>query len=268
MNAYNDFNYPANIELLIRQLLADPKYEDPKRLERFGFKAYSQNDEDGIIQEIFQRIGIKHHAFIEFGVGNGLENNTVYLLYQGWGGLWIDGSPQLCEVIAKRIQPVVPLALTVVNQFITVENINDLFVQNGFEGEIDLLCIDIDGNDYHIWNAIESVSPRVVVIEYNAKFHPPVNWTITYNPAHEWRGTDYFGASLKALEILGLKKGYRLVGCNLAGVNAFFVREDLVGDRFAAPFTAENHYHPPRYYLLPFYSQLGHRPDFGAWVEG
>ncbi|MBD1849419.1 FkbM family methyltransferase [Leptolyngbya sp. FACHB-711] len=161
-----------------------------------------------------------------------------------------------------------PIALTVVNQFITVENINDLFVQNGFEGEIDLLCIDIDGNDYHVWNAIESVSPRVVVIEYNDKFHPPVNWTIAYNPAHEWRGTDYFGASLKALEILGLKKGYRLVGSNLAGVNAFFVREDLVGDRFAAPFTAENDYHPPRYYLLPFYSQLGHQPDSGEWVEG
>ncbi|MBD1849420.1 hypothetical protein [Leptolyngbya sp. FACHB-711] len=81
MNAYNDFNYPANMGLLIRQLLADPKCEDPKRLERFGFKAYFQNDEDGIIQEIFQRIGIKHHAFIEFGVCDGLENNTVYLLY-------------------------------------------------------------------------------------------------------------------------------------------------------------------------------------------
>lgn len=268
MNASPDFSYPLNAELLIQQLLAQPRYEDPRRLERFGFKAYSQNDEDGVIQEIFQRIGIKHHAFIEFGVGNGLENNTVYLLYQGWGGLWIEASQQFCDVIANTIQPVVPLALTLVNAAATKENINQLFVENGFEGEIDLLCIDIDGNDYHIWEAIEAVSPRVVVIEYNAKFHPPVNWTIAYNSTHAWRGGDYFGASLKALERLGLKKGYRLVGCNLVGVNAFFVREDLIGDRFAAPFTAEHHYHPPRYYLVPFYNQLGHRPDFGEWVEG
>lgn len=267
MSALNDFSYQVNTELLINQLLAHPRYEDPKRLEPFGFKAYSQNDEDGIIQEIFHRIGIQHHTFIEFGVGNGLENNTVYLLYRGWSGLWIEASQAHCEAIANTIQPVVPSALKLINRSITAENINHLFLENGFKGEIDLLCIDIDGNDYHVWNAIEAVSPRVVVIEYNAKFRPPIQWTIAYNPAHEWRGNDYFGASLKSLEILGAKKGYKLVGCNLAGINAFFVREDLVSNYFAEPFTAENHYQPPRYYLVPFYQQMGHPSDFGAWVE-
>lgn len=95
------------------------------------------------------------------------------------------------------------------------------FLPGGVTGEIDLLSIDIDGNDIYVWDAIEVVNPRVVIVEYNAKFPPDIEWKQAYNPSHIWRGTDWHGASLKAFEILGRNKGYRLVGTNLRGVMLF-----------------------------------------------
>jgi hypothetical protein len=144
----------------------------------------------------------------------------------------------------------------------TADNINALLKQHSLCGEIDLLVIDVDGNDYYVWDAISVVNPRVVCIEYNSKFPPPVEWIMPRDQGQFWPGSDWFGASLAAYEKLGEAKGYALVGCNLTGVNAFFVRQELASGKFAEPFTAENHYHPPRYYLAPgFYS--GHPPrDF------
>lgn len=86
-------------------------------------------------------------------------------------------------------------------------------------------------------------------MEYNASYGPHLPWVMRCNPTHMWPGTNYFGASLKALERLGRRKGYSLVGCNFVGVNAFFVRDDLVADKFYEPFDAETHWEPPRYYL-------------------
>ncbi|MGH9772184.1 MAG: hypothetical protein ACRD4Q_10875, partial [Candidatus Acidiferrales bacterium] len=86
--------------------------------------------------------------------------------------------------------------------------------------EIGLLSVDIDGNDYYILRAIDSVSRRVIVAQYNAKFPPDVFWVMEYNETHRWDATDYFGSSLKALETLLREKGYSLVGCNLLGCNA------------------------------------------------
>jgi hypothetical protein len=102
-----------------------------------------------------------------------------------------------------------------------------------------------------------------VVIEYNASWPPHIRKTVAQAP-RGWDGTNYYGASLGALEALGREKGYCLVGCSLSGVNAFFVREDLVGDGFCPPFTAENHYEPPRYYMN---SPIGHPPGIGPWVD-
>jgi len=109
---------------------------------------------------------------------------------------------------------------------------------------MDLLSIDIDGNDIHVLDAIDVIRPRVVVIEYNGKFPPPMNVVQRYNPEHRWKGTDYGGSSLLAITKIAGRKGYSLVGCGIAGVNAFFVRDDLLGDKFQAPFTPENHYQP------------------------
>ena len=132
-------------------------------------------------------------------------------------------------------------------------------------GEIDFLSIDIDSNDYWVWQAIDVINPRVVAIEYNATLRPPMSVVVPYRADAEWDGSNYYGASLEALVKLGARKNYRIVGCSIAGVNAFFVRADLAGDRFIEPATAEEHYEPPRhyFYLLP---SGGHRSRPGPFV--
>ena len=135
--------------------------------------------------------------------------------------------------------------------------------QAGVRGALDLLSIDLDGNDYWVWESVAAIAPRVVVIEYNATLRPPHRLVMRYNPAHAWDGSNYFGASLKALEVLGERKGYHLIGCSLSGTNAFFVRRELVGDRFLAPFTAENHYEPARYVSIP----AGHPARIGPYKK-
>ncbi|MDR2602169.1 MAG: hypothetical protein LBC53_06930 [Spirochaetaceae bacterium] len=221
------------------------KLENPMHLDRFGYKVYSQNDEDGIIQEIFKRIGTGNKTFVEFGVQSGLESNCHYLLFNGWRGLWIDGDKKSFSSLQKHFaKPLASKQLTAINAFITTENINKLIGEDGgIKGEIDLLSIDIDGNDYWIWEKISCVEPRVVVIEYNAKFPPPCEWVMEYNPDHIWDGSDKQGASLKSLESLGKRLGYTLVGTNTNGVNAFFVKKELAKGLFAEPATAENLYH-------------------------
>jgi hypothetical protein len=246
-----------------RALLAAP-YDNPKRLARFGYKVYSESDEDGIIAEIFKRIGTENRTFFEFGVGNGLANNTLNLLVGGWTGSWIDGSADYAGMIQDKHRWYLEKGqLRLLNAFITKNSINELIERLGVPHSVDLLSIDIDGNDYWIWQAIEAISPRVIVIEYNATLRPPTSVVMEYHDSNVWNGTSYFGASLKALEKLGQTQGYSLVGCNYTGVNAFFVRNDLLGDRFLAPFTAENHYEPPRYTAM----RAGHPNGIGPYVQ-
>lgn len=213
-------------------------------LEQYGYKVYSQNDEDGIIQEIFERIGTTNKSFVEFGVQNGLESNCHYLLHKGWNGLFIEGDEKYCDEIRIKFRPVMDNGkLHLINAFVNRDNINKL-IEDVYVGEIDLLSIDIDGNDYHIWKAIKVINPRVVIIEYNGKFSPDVEWVMAYYDHHIWRGSDWHGASLKSLELLGREKGYQLVGTNINGVNAFFVRSDLAGGKFYEPATAEKLFNP------------------------
>jgi hypothetical protein len=240
------------------------RYADEKRLLRFGAKAYSQNDEDGIIAEIFRRIGSVNRTFIEFGVGSGLENNTVALLLSGWRGLWIEANTADVAAARAKLGSYLELnQLRVENQFVTQDNIDMLLTKAGPGSEVDLLSIDVDGNDYWIWEALNSLHPRVIVIEYNATWFPPLSLTIRYQEKFRWDGSNYFGASLKALELLGSRKGYHLVGCNFSGVNAFFVRADLCQNKFREPYTAENHFEPPRYWMV---RSAGHPPGVGSVV--
>ncbi len=250
-----------------QQQMQTPRYNDPRHLVPHGWKTYSQTDEDGIIAEIFRRIGTTNQRFIEFGTETGVECNTMNLLVQGWSGLWLDGSPQNIQAITDRLGPYQAAGqLTAAQAFITAENINDLFTENGFTGEIDLLSIDIDGNDYWVWQAINVVKPRVVIIEVNTIWRPPVSVVQPYHANYMWDGaTNYFGASLKALEKLGTIKGYSLVGVGYGGGNAFFVRNDLVNEeRFLSPFTAEKHHEPPRFF---FALMAGHPPGIGPLIE-
>lgn len=245
----------------INYLRQSQQNQNPKSLIPFGYKIYSQSDEDGIIREIFHRIGLTNRIFIEFGIGNGLENNTLALLFENWQGLWIDANKRSLKKISQHWHQIIAKGqLKVVQALITTNNINQLISSKINTEEIDLLSVDLDGNDYHIVNAITCINPRVIVIEYNAKFRPPILFCMDYDSTHTWRKDDCFGASLKFLEVYLAEKGYFLVGCNLAGVNAFFVRQDLVKDLFLSPFTAENHYEPARYYISGY--QAGHLASY------
>lgn len=240
-------------------VMLENRFKNSLYLEPFGYKVYSQNDEDGIIHEIFKRIGYTDKRFIEFGVQDGLESNTHCLLYDDWRGLWIEGEERYCNFINQKFHSVIQSGqLKILNSYVTKNNINQLFEKAGFTEEIDLLSIDIDGNDYHVWKALKCLSPRVVVIEYNAKFPSYLEWIMPYNEHYIWRGTDRHGASLKAYEKLGEQLGYVLVGTNISGANAFFVRRDLVEHKFVEPATAEMLYNPVRYKYLKFVS--GHPP--------
>jgi hypothetical protein len=248
--------------LQVARFLADnlynhPKYKDSKRLNKYEYQSFSQYGEDGIIQEIFNRIGTTNKYFIEFGVENGLECNSLNLLYKKWQGLWIEGDSKYCQDITTRFADMISNnQLAVKNEFITAENIESLFESAGVPAEPDIISIDIDYNDYYVWQAISKYSPRVVVIEYNATYQPETDFVVPYNPTRVWDGSSFFGASLAALEQLGKQKGYSLVSCSFAGTNAFFVRNDLMNDTFEAPYTAAHHYEPVRYYL---YHKNGHR---------
>jgi hypothetical protein len=234
----------------LEDLRADLHRRSPRALGGHGYKIFSQSDEDGIIAEIFRRIGTTSRTFVEFGVGDGLENNTAALLYEGWSGLWIDGSDQFCRQIANTYAPAIGAGqLAVVNSFITVDNIDLIIADKVRTGEIDLLSVDIDGNDSHVFRAIRSIDPRVVVFEYNAKFGPSIDYCMAYQADYVWRKSDRFGASLKHFENIMRDRGYSCVGCNIVGTNSFFVRDDLLADHFEGPFTSEAQFQPARYEL-------------------
>ena len=258
------FLFPASLPLLeaeMDRLRERRRLLSPLSLAPYGYKIYSQNDEDGIIREIFRRIGTTTKTFVEIGAGNGLENNTISLLFEGWKGLWIEASPQHVEKIERCLPGTIKRGdLALVQARVTKANVNELLSSFMRKTELDLLSIDIDGNDWHVFNAIKGMPPRVVVVEYNAKFVPPLEFCMDYDEAHQWEGDDCYGASLKFLELRMAEKGYALVGCNLTGSNAFFVRTELAADKFAQPYTAKNHFEPARHALCGLPS--GHPPAY------
>jgi len=204
-------------------------------LQEVEFRVSSQWGQDGIIDWLIERAEIpsKARTFIEFGVEDYRQSNTRFLLQnRNWRGLIMDGHPALATAVCRD-----GLAwrydLTALRAFITRDNINDLIQGAGFGGEIGLLSIDIDGNDYWVWEALHAVDPIICICEYNAVFgdlHPictPYDRHFDRTKAHP--SNLYFGASINALRSLAAKKGYRFVGTNSAGNDAFFVREDYAG---------------------------------------
>jgi len=197
------------------------------------FKVYSQWGEDGIIQFILKFIPIKNKLFIEFGVEDYTESNTRFLLKNNsWSGLVLDGNKNYIDYIINDTNVYWAHNLKAQNIFITKDNINEVINSNGIPEDIGLLSIDIDGNDYWIWDSITTVKPRIVISEFNALFGPKEKVSIPYESnfvrTEKHFSNIYYGCSLAALEYLALKKGYSLVATNTAGNNAFFVRNDLV----------------------------------------
>lgn len=222
--------YKNFIAVLIRSFMKNKKI---RNINLFEQKFYSQNGEDGIIKIIFDKLSTTNKFCVEFGVGDCTECNTQYLIKkQGWGFLHMD--------CGDRISP------STKKETVTAENINTLFKKYKVPTEFDLLSIDIDFNDYWVWKAIDSYYPRVVVIEYNSSIPPTESKTVEYDPNAQWDGTNYFGASLCALTKLGKSKGYTLIGCDSVGVNAFFVKNDLIKENFQIT-SIEEIYKPPRY---------------------
>jgi uncharacterized protein YneR len=197
---------------------------------RRRFKILSQNEEDGLILTLFKLIGATNRRFVDIGCG-GTGGNSGFLAQEcGWSGLMVDGDEGNIIKIKARYAGNGVKGLAA---FVTKDNVNDLLKDEGYAGEIDLLSIDIDGNDYWIWDAVSVCSPRVVIMEYNWKFGPNSAVTIPYKADFHWRNDafkGYHGASLAALDKLGIKKGYRLIACDQAGVNAFFLRNDIKPD--------------------------------------
>jgi len=231
---------------LICQSITNKKIEN---INLFEQKVYAREGTDGVLKIIFYKIGTINKFCVEFGVGDGSECNTRYLIEKkGWNYLHMDCGDWAysCTNIKK--------------EFITAENINSLFRKYNVPKEFDLLSIDIDFNDYWVWKAITGYQPRVIVIEYNASIPPIESKVVRYEPNAVWDGTNYFGASLLALVKLGRTKAYTLVGCDSIGVNAFFVRNDLINDNFVIKDIKEL-YKPPRYGKETNGKYIGHPPS-------
>lgn len=209
----------------------------PRCLSEVEFKVFSQFGDDGIIQWLVRRLD-PPPVFVEFGVEDYMESNTRFLLRQNnWRGLVFDGSAAHVERI-RSASFFWQHDLTATAAFITAENIGNLITQAGFGGPIGLLHVDIDGNDYWVWRALEVVQPAVAIIEYNALFGPDRAITIPYRPdftrfaAHP--SGLYAGASLAALRHLASAKRYTYLGANGAGNNAYFVRDEFMTPELAA----------------------------------
>ena len=211
-----------------RQTKGSENYRDVE------FRVYSQWGEDGIIQWLISKVAIDRKIFVEFGVENYIESNTRFLaINNNWSGLVIDGDKCNIEYIKK--DPIYwACNIKAIQSFITAENINQILFDNGVVGDIGILSVDIDGNDYWVWKAIDVINPRIVICEYNSHFgkvekvSTPYDPKFTRNAAHHSK--IFYGASIAALTDLANQRGYSLVAGNSAGNNIFFVRNDLLGE--------------------------------------
>lgn len=246
-----------NLDRSLQTLWRERQLAHPNPLTRFGRRCFSQGDEDGLVMEFTRRLGIERGHFVEFGVGNGMENNSLILLALGWRGAWIGGEDLAFDPSASD-------KLFFFKDWVTADNMFDLFGRGCAAlgqppADIDLVSMDLDGNDHHYCRELlaKGIRPRLFVVEYNSKFPPPVEFVMEYDARHRWGGDDHFGASLSSFDTLFREFGYRLICCNAAtGANAYFVPEDLA-DRFPeAPERIEDIFAEPFYYQL---NRYGHK---------
>lgn len=227
--------YPNNDEMKLligKELVFAQKNMVSDQIIDYEFKVFSQFGDDGIIQHLINEIKPINNTFIEFGVGDYSECNTRFLLMNNnWSGFIIEGDKKAVEKIEKW-GDLWKYDLRVKKAFITKENINGMLKESGFK-DVGLLHIDMDGVDYWIWETIDcsELNPSIVILEYNSAFGGKRAITVPYK--EDFNRTDahysnlYWGASLKALVNLSKKKGYKFIGCNSAGNNAYFVKKEI-----------------------------------------
>lgn len=261
----NSQNVVAEIRILKSQIAKIM----PDNPVLFGWAAYSQTDEDGIIRECLRRIAdntLLSRTFVEVGCADGLENNSHLLLLDGFRGVWIDGAKEKIGNIGKTLGGTAFNRLWIVKAMVSLDTAESLGHRaKKFLGveSLDFLSLDIDGNDWHVLPAfLRELNPKLVCVAYNAKFPPPSRLVMRYNESHSWGGCDYFGASLQSWVDLLTGQGYALVCCNLSGANAFFVRNDLLNGFTCYP--TEQLYQPPRYSLIE--APKGHLPSL-LWAK-
>jgi hypothetical protein len=223
----------------------------PNSLLKYGGKVYSQNDEDGITFEILRRMGMSNGVFAEFGVGNGVENNTLALAASGWSGLWFGDADLAFDTNPGRA---VRLNFHYQKAWMTKSGIMHSLKQ-GLDrigkSQCDLISMDLDGNDYYFVDELLSagVTPKIFIVEYNGRFIPPIKFKIDYDDGHRWSGDDYFGASLACFFDLFQQHGYFLACCNITGANAFFIRNEYKPYFKDIPTEIEQLYASPKYFL-------------------
>ncbi len=200
-------------------------------INRYEYSLFSQHGEDGIIRYLLSEVGIASRTFVEFGFGVVQNNSLRLVLNEDFQGLFIDGSEESCSLFNRSAERLRLENVFAISRFLNVDNIQEIIRRGVLSGEIDFLSIDVDGNDYWFWGKIDCISPRIVCIEYNAGFGPDWSVTVAYDPDfrrfHKHPSGFYHGCSISALDKLGVKKGYRLVGCDSSGTNAFFLRADI-----------------------------------------
>jgi hypothetical protein len=224
-------NKGQQIQLLLQYQELAARGEALPTFDDVGFRIFSQTDEDGILLYLFALLGMGGRRAVDIGAADGVDSNVANLVvHHNWDALMLEDNPEFVESgreFYRRRSDTWMHPPRQLRTCVTTENVNALLSENGFDGELDLLSIDIDGSDYWIWSALECARPRVVVVEYNNMWGPDEAVTVPNRPTAATRvHPDYYSASLAAFERLGRTKGYRLVGCNRHGFNAFFVRED------------------------------------------
>jgi len=229
---------------------------------------WSQADEDGIITKIFERISFHSKTFVEFGCGDGLQNNTLALIAKGWQGGWIDGADLAIAIPTDNTK------VSVQNSWVTCENVVSLYenaipLAKRLENRISVLSIDLDGNDFHLLKTLLTAgkSADLIVLEYNGRFPIGAEWIMPYDPNHSWKGDDFFGASLTSFVNLLNSFNYRLVACSVQGSNAFFINKSHNEKFLDISMSVEELYQPPLYYLVHQWAQKASPSTIESMLE-
>jgi hypothetical protein len=231
------------------KLWPDLRRRSAPGLAKYEYSLQSQHGEDGIIRYLFSEAGFTNRYFLEFGFGAAQSNCLRLIMHEKFRGLFIDGSEEQSRLLEAATRNFGIQGIRAACRFLDRDNLEETIHLGNLPRDLDLMSIDVDGNDYWFWERIDFLEPRIVVIEYNAMLGPELSLTVPYDKEFNFHATEqneagtFWGASLRALEKLGCRKNYRLVGCDSTGVNAFFLHQDVAADNIST-LTAAEAYRP------------------------